>query len=212
VTVGGVRTGEVERLWLAALQRATAGASHDVRDALNGVAVNLEVIRSRSARPDAPAAAAAPFAEAAAQQLERLTSLLEAVLALGRTERTPADVGVTLRRLAAVCSASSASGDAAVAVAQEPAASDESTTQVAGDAVRLALGAPLLEAVAGRPGGGGAGVVRCVIGGTATDVVVTIAGAGHPLTMPAEVVAAVRAAGVRWTDGPEHLSLAFPRA
>src|SRR6476620_8581187 len=98
-------------LWLAALQRALGRASHDVKDALNGVSVNLEVIRSRAARPDAPAAAVAPF-DAAAQQLERLTTLLEAVLALGRIEREPADVGITLRRVAALCGASSSAADA----------------------------------------------------------------------------------------------------
>src|SRR6476660_7394224 len=93
---------EVEGLWLATLQRALGRASHDVKDALNGVAVNLEVVRGRAAKPDAHAAAVAPFAEAAAQQLERLTTLVEAVLALGRAERQPADVAVTLHRLATV--------------------------------------------------------------------------------------------------------------
>ena len=78
-------------LWPAALQRALARAAHDVKDALNGVSVNLEVVRSRASRADAPASAVAPFAEAAAQQLERLAALLDAVLALGRSERGPAD-------------------------------------------------------------------------------------------------------------------------
>src|SRR5918993_5991538 len=105
-------------LWLAALQRAMGRASHDVKDALNGVSVNLEVIRGRSARPDAPAAAVASFAEASAHQLERLTNLIEAVLALGRAERQPADVVVTLRRLAALCGASASSSDAEVLVEQ----------------------------------------------------------------------------------------------
>src|SRR5712671_1394542 len=107
---------DVGVLWLATLQRALGGASHDVKDALNGVSVNLEVIRSRATRPDAPAVALAPFAEAARQQLERLTSLLEAVLALGRAEREPADVAVILRRLATLCAASAASAEAAILV------------------------------------------------------------------------------------------------
>src|SRR3954471_4162858 len=89
----------VEGLWLATLQRALGRASHDVKDSLNGVSVNLEVVRSRAARPDAPASAVAPFAEAAGQQLDRLTTLIEAVLALGRSERDPADVALTLRRV-----------------------------------------------------------------------------------------------------------------
>src|SRR5882672_10959780 len=103
-------------LWLATLQRTLGRASHDVKDALNGVSVNLEVIRARAARPDAPAAAVSQFAEAATQQVDRLTTLIEAVLALGRAEREPVDVGVTLRRVATLCGASAASSDATVAV------------------------------------------------------------------------------------------------
>ena len=135
-------------LWLAALQRALGRAAHDVKDALNGVSVNLEVVRSRAGRADAPASAVAPFADAAAQQLERLTSLLDAVLALGRSERTPADVGITLNRIAALCSASSAATDARVTV--RDVLQGDARTSVHGDAVRLALAAPLLNAVAGR--------------------------------------------------------------
>src|SRR3954469_6535780 len=106
----------VEGLWLATLQRALGRASHDVKDALNGVAVNVEVVRGRAAKPDALAASVVPFAEAAAQQLDRLTTLVEAVLALGRPERHPADVRVTLRRIATLCAASSSASDAEVEV------------------------------------------------------------------------------------------------
>src|SRR3954471_13765019 len=107
-------TEEAGLLWLGTLQRAMGRAPHDIKDSLNGVSVNLEVVRSRAARPDAPASAVAPFAEAAGQQLERLTTLIEAVLALGRSEREPADVALTLRRVATVCGAASSNTDAAV--------------------------------------------------------------------------------------------------
>src|SRR5215213_6441329 len=137
-------------LWPVALQRALARAAHDVKDALNGVSVNLEVVRSRASRADAAASTVAPFAEAAAQQLERLTTLLDAVLALGRSERGPADLGITLRRVAALCSASNAASDARVIVRE--AHVDDARTSVANDAVRLALTAPLLDAVASRRG------------------------------------------------------------
>src|SRR6266536_1097620 len=100
---------EVGALWLATLQRALARASHDVKDALNGLSVNLEVIRGRAAKAGEPAASVGQFADAAGQQLERLTTLIEAVLALGRPERDPVDVAVTLRRVATLCSASASS-------------------------------------------------------------------------------------------------------
>ena len=211
-TAAAPATDEARLLWLEAVQRMLGRAAHDVRDGLNGVSVNLEVIRSRSARPAVAASAVAPFAEAATQQLDRLTSLLEAVLALGRVEREPADVVAVLRHLATVCSASSVQGDAAVEVVDEAGKADVGTsTSVPGDLVRLALAAPLLEAVTRRASASGDLAVRCAVTPAAAGVTVTIT-AGRALPMPAAVADAVRAGGVSWTEGPEHLSLAFPRA
>src|SRR5688500_741161 len=139
---------DIGALWLLTLQRAIGRATHDVKDAMNGVSVNLEVVRSRAARPDTPASAVAKFAESAGQQFERLAILVEAAMALSRAERAPADVGVVLRRAATICSASTSAADAAVQVREEQ--SDRSlVTTVCGDAVRLALMAPLLDAVVG---------------------------------------------------------------
>lgn len=209
---------EAERLWLATLQRALARASHDVRDALNGVSVNLEVVRGRAARADARAGTVAPFADAAAQQLERLTTLVEAVLALGRAERQPADVAVTLRRIATLCGASSSAADAEVVV--EMVDVESAVTSVAGAAVRLALAAPLLALVNGEDRSARATAVRCVVSERDGATVVTIGAAGRRAAMPADVADAVRAAGVRWSDRPpatagadaNDLSLVFPRA
>ena len=195
-------------LWPAALQRALARAAHDVKDALNGVSVNLEVVRSRASRADASAAAVAPFAEAAAQQLERLTGLLDAVLALGRSERGPADVGVTLRRVAALCSASNASSDARVTV-REVLVGD-ARTSVATDVVRLALIAPLLDAVASRRGESRDAVV-CELTGDGDALVVRLL-ADRPVPMPADAAEVLRAAGVRWKASAHDLSVVFPRA
>jgi hypothetical protein len=196
-------------LWLATLQRALGRASHDVKDALNGVSVNLEVIRSRSARADAPATAVAPFADAAVQQLDRLTILLDAVLALGRSEREPADVSITLRRVAALCGASSSSADSAVTVRDSDV--DDARTRVPGDAVRLALAAPLLEAVLGTRGGPRASDVVCELT-EGPDALVVRLFADRPIQLPGDVTETLRAAGVRWTEAPNDLSLVFPRA
>jgi signal transduction histidine kinase len=208
---------DVGALWLATLQRALARASHDVKDALNGVAVNVEVIRGRSSKPDAPAAAVAQFAEAAGQQVERLANLVEAVLALGRAERQPVDVAVTLRRVATVCGASSSPADAAVLV--EVGDVESAVTTVHGDAVRLALAAPLLELVAGTDRAARATAIRCVVSAAEGATVVTVSADGRMAAMPEAVADAVRAAGVRWTGGAQgngaartnDLSLVFPR-
>ena len=202
-------------LWLATLQRALARASHDVKDALNGVSVNMEVIRSRALRPDAPASSVVQFAEAAGQQLERLTTLIEAVLALGRAEREPADVGVVLRRIALVCGASASSADAPVEVRDDGV--ESAPTRVRGDVVRLALAAPLLDMVTGSDRAHPASTVVCTISEEEDDIVITIRAASRRVAMPDAVADVVRAAGVRWTEGEQgrggqELSLAFPRA
>jgi signal transduction histidine kinase len=212
-TPAGAVTEEAALLWLAALQRALGRASHDVKDSLNGVSVNLEVIRSRAARPDAPASAVAAFAEAAGHQLERLTSLIEAVLALGRPEREPCDVALALRRIATVCSASSSNADADVELREaDEGIGPGAVTRVRGEVVRLALMAPLLEAVNGLDRTTRATAVQCTIGGTAAHVVVTIGAPGRRTSMPGSVAEVVRAGGVEWTEQAQDLSLAFPRA
>jgi hypothetical protein len=153
------------------------------------------------------------FAEAAGQQLERLSSLIEALLALGRPERNPADVGVTLRRVATVCSASSSGADSLVELRESEVGMGSSTvTRVRGDVMRLALLAPLLDAVVGADRSSRAPAVQCTIGGDAGNVVVTIDAPGRRTTMPGPVVRAVRAGGVSWTEESQDLSLAFPRA
>ena len=195
-------------LWLAALQRALGRAAHDVKDALNGVSVNLEVVRSRAARADAAASTVAPFADAAAQQLDRLTALLDAVLALGRSEREPADVGITLRRVATLCSASNAATDGRVVV--RDVSVGDAHTRVPGDAVRLALVSPLLEAVVGRRGEP-RGHVECELASEADAIVVRMH-ADRPVPMPPEVAETLRAAGVTWSESADELSLVFPRA
>lgn len=202
---------DVCALWLRVLQRAMGRASHDVKDALNGVSVNLEVIRSRAARPDAPAAAVAVFGEAAGQQLERLTTLLEAILALTRAEREPADVAVTLRRLGSLCGASASMADASIAVINEGGAGS-TTTRVHGEAVRLALGATMLDAVAGADRGIPASLVTCTLRSDDADVLVDIVADGRRIALGDGVADVARAAGIRWLDGASGVTLAFPRA
>lgn len=203
--------GDARVLWLAMVQRLMGRAAHDVKDSLNGVAVNLEVIRSRAAREGAPATSVAQFADAAGQQLVRLTSLLDALLAVARSEREPVDVGMALRRVATLCAASSSAEDAKVVVDDLP--TDDATTRLPGEVVRLALAAPLLEAVhadAQLPS-----PVRCALILSPDQVLVSMTADGRRISMPTAVAGVVRDAGVGWTDGTHDngaLSLAFPRA
>lgn len=201
---------DVASLWLATLQRGIARASHDVKDALNGVSVNLEVIRSRAARPDTPASAVASFGESAGHQLERLTSLIEAVLALGRVERTPVDVGITLRRVVTICGASTSSDDAAVKLVEDE-SMGSTFTRVAPDVVRLVLLAHLLDLVVSPARGTSLSEVTCTLSVTEAGVQVRFAAVGRPASTSDLFAEIMRGAGVRWTDGND-ISLTFPSA
>jgi len=201
---------DVAGLWLLTLQRAVGRASHDVRDALNGVSVNLEVIRSRSARAEVPASAVAKFGDAAAQQLDRLTTLLDAVLALARADRSPADVAVTLHRVVTMCAASSSSADAQVSFVGE-AEAGIALTRVPVDVLRLALMAPLLDVVTGVNRAPQLSPVTCTMDVDHEWVRVVISAGGRQGALPEALADVLRGAGVRWTEG-ENLSLAFPRA
>lgn len=201
---------DVGALWLQTLQRALARAAHDVKDALNGVTVNLEVIRTRAGRADMLASAVEPFAESAVSQLERLTTLLDAVLALGRPEREPVEIASVLRHVSVLCSASPSSSDAQVRVIVKEYA-DSTTTRVGGVAVRVALTATLLDAATGTPHAAPMSEVVATLSGTTDVVSVNIAAAGRRITLADHVADAVRAAGVSCREGEQDVTLTFPR-
>src|SRR5690606_40732349 len=56
-------------LWLRALQRLTATVAHELRNPLNGVALNLEVLRGRVGRTQLDPATLTGLAEAAGPAL-----------------------------------------------------------------------------------------------------------------------------------------------
>jgi signal transduction histidine kinase len=76
--------GDGSRDWLDALQHLARRIAHEIKNPLNAVAVNLEVVRSRCERGSADPTALLPFATAAAGELERVARLVEALLAVSR--------------------------------------------------------------------------------------------------------------------------------
>src|SRR5262245_58022265 len=92
----------LDALWLATLQAIGSRAAHDLRGSLNAVAVNLEVVRSRSEKPNVPASALAQYANVASGQLEGLISMTEALMFLVRPGRGPVDLGAEVARLVAL--------------------------------------------------------------------------------------------------------------
>ncbi|HYC50067.1 MAG TPA: hypothetical protein VEB19_03060 [Gemmatimonadaceae bacterium] len=89
-------------LWLAALQEIIDRGAHEVKDSLNGVSLNLEVIRSRSEKPATTGKDISGFAAAASGQLETLSARVESMLVLARPARTATspDVALTMKQLA----------------------------------------------------------------------------------------------------------------
>lgn len=89
-------------LWLGTLQRIAARAAHEVKNSLNGVAVNLEVVRSRTARAGQTTDSVARFADSAAEQFERVSEQADALLTLARSPREPCDVSQVMKSLHAL--------------------------------------------------------------------------------------------------------------
>lgn len=182
-----------ERLWLQALQRLADDAAHEIRNPLNGLAVNLEVVRSRAERGGADVASVARFATAAAGELQRSTELVDALLMLSRPARAPVDLWMVLQPLVTLHAAIAAAAGGEV-VLERPA---ELVVETEADPVttRLAV-ASALDGVAH-----GTAKVRCTVETRDGAVAVNVLGA------PAEALAGeVRAALERAGIGVELLS------
>lgn len=193
-------TDSLDRLWLAALEQVASRAAHEVKDALNGVAVNLEVVRSRCARPESEMKAVVPFANAATDQLESLGQRLEALLYLCRPPRPPTDVAMALKHLAAllVPATRAASGQLSV--------EGHGGTRLSaadGRATRLALASGILSAM-GTPG-----AVRCRMEDGA-EPVVRFSHESATCSLDPAVATAVAAHGIRTERSDRDLILAFP--
>ena len=154
---------ELKVLWLQTLQTVIDKAAHEIKDSLNGVSLNLEVVRSRSER-DGAAAGLAQFAASAASQLENLTERTEALLFLARPARegSQPDVALTLRHLATLLVPAAKADGVRLEVSgwERPA-----PTTAPSSGVRLALASGLL-ALMERGGSG-----RCSLDSTRDAVV-----------------------------------------
>lgn len=196
----------LDRLWLPVAQAVVDAAAHEVKDVLNGVSMNLEVIRSRSADGELANKVVAPFVTAAAAQLEILTARAEALLFLARPARNPADVAITLRHFAALLvPATSAAGGVLAVEGVEHAV----PTAVPGQATRLAIGSALL--VLTKRGVGGS--CRCRLerreGSSETVVRFSHEPAGA-LTLDPEVTSAISECSIKVRGSDSDLLLVFP--
>ena len=193
-----------ELLWLETLQLVAGRTAHELKGALNGVSVNLEVVRGRAAHAELPASAVARFATSAATQLDQVIEMNEALLALARRPREPVDVAVTLRQLAALLVPGAVAGGTAVAV--ELSADDASESG--------AVSAPLVRALLGRlllgviEAGGGTVALRVTDGA----VVVEAVASREAVALPERLLTAAAGAGVRTSATGLVFTLTFPGA
>ena len=138
------RDGEVERRWLEALQGLSGGVAHELRNALNGVAVNLEVVRSRAGREGLAASALGSFAGSASDQLEQVIAMTDALMALARAGQEPAAIGRVTDQVAALLRPALAANGGALTLVVE----GDGATRIPVAAVRLFIAATL-QAAAG---------------------------------------------------------------
>jgi len=199
-------TRSVDELWLDVLQQVSARTAHELKGALNGVAVNLEVVRSRSVRADAAAAAVAPFAASAADQLDAVVGMTEALLRLARPPRESVDIIETLDSLASLVAPSARAEGGSLRIETQREIGN-GAVQARGNVVRLVIGATILAALSRK------GDIRCRVDvGEATVVGIACVDAEGPLELPSDVMAAAAAAGIRVQAEGQSISLAFPRA
>ena len=194
----------IDALWLGVLARIGGHAAHEVKGALNGVSVNVEVVRTRAEKPDAAAATVGRYANAAAEQLNAVIAMSEALLWLVREPRGPIAIATVVDRIEALL------GPALRADGRRL-ETDESLNQLVAtsadaNAVRLAIGGCLLVAVETSVH------ARCVGEDDAGGPAVRIESRdGAALATDESLVKAVASAGIRITAEPTAIFIRFPR-
>jgi len=194
----------IDALWLGVLARIGGHAAHEVKGALNGVSVNVEVVRTRAEKPGAAAATVAQYANGAAEQLTAVITMSEALLWLVREPRGPIAIATVVDRVEALL------GPAARADGRRL-ETDESLNQLVAtsadaNATRLAIGGCMLAGVEQSMH------ARCAAGDHAGGPAVRIESRdGAALATDETLVTAVASAGIRITAEPTAIFIRFPR-
>ena len=190
----------VARAWLETLRGMADRTAHEVRGALNGVALNLEVVRARSEKGAANTAGVARYAAAAADQLEAVTARAEALLSLTRAPRHPIDVAAAARDVVTLLAPSTRSEGGSLALETADA---ETVTAAEPEVVRLVIAAVLLAAI-GRPA-----TVLCRIA-VRDAIILRVEGAGGSPGVAPDVARAAADAGIGIEHHRDAFSVAFP--
>ncbi len=196
----------VEALWLDMLGVLCDRAAHEVKGALNGVMVNVEVVRSRSAKPEVAGASLHQYAQSASGQLDAVIAMTEAMLALARPARRPLSVAHTVRNVEALVGAAARADEKRLEM--QGMLDALGSTSADADVARLVVGAAFIAAVDAS-----SDVVCSATPGTEADVLCWEcrgAEAGAP-AIDLAVLSLAASEGIDiQRDGP-RLSITFPR-
>ncbi|HMA02743.1 MAG TPA: histidine kinase dimerization/phospho-acceptor domain-containing protein [Gemmatimonadaceae bacterium] len=192
--------GAAPSLWLGALGRLAGRAAHELKNPLNGLALNLEVVRSRSARAGTDGSALAPYAAAAASELERSIPLVEALLALARPLPNPVDLRSAIQPLLVLYRAIAMAGGGTLDVVYEAeqvfvSADGDTVRALVAEALDVTVGANL--EVAGRVGDSDGSIAIRLVGG-----------AGRPVATRMEALAVEH--DIRLNSDEDETLLLFP--
>jgi hypothetical protein len=190
----------IDELWLRCQQGLCSYVAHDLKGALNGVSVNLEVVRGRAERPATPITEVLRFAGAAADQLGVVIRMNNALLSIGRAARGPAEVSTIARQIVALVEDTLRSDGATLGLIVEGGMAG--STSASTTAVRLALGESLMAAALQKREVS----VRIRVGASPT-VEIT---AGTGFDVAPEVRRALDDAGISMTTDGHGISIVFP--
>jgi len=193
-----------DALWLDTLQRICGLAAHEVKGALNGVSVNLEVVRSRAAKPDVPAANVSKFANSASEQLDVVIAMAEALLGLSRPPREPVQPAAIATQVGALLVPAARADGRSLAL--EALFDDSRVTSADGSVVRIVVASCLLGAMEQSSD------ARCRAESGSMRPVLRIESCdGGILSVSPDVVAAATSAGIEIVAESSAITISFPR-
>jgi signal transduction histidine kinase len=138
----------VDELWLRSYQKLAAYVAHDLKGALNGVSVNLEVVRSRAEREGTLASDVQRYSRSACDQLAVVIRATTSLLTAGRAMKGPVEVTAIARNLVSLVADTAANDGIRVDLEVEGGMPAE--TRASANAVRLAIAEPLLAAISAK--------------------------------------------------------------
>jgi hypothetical protein len=195
-----VSAASLDALWLNTLQKITTGVAHDLKGALNGVSVNLEVVRSRSERETSTGADVHRFAANAADQLAIVIRATTALLSLARGTRGPVEVSMVAKQVANLLDDLGPNAGCRFEVSVEGGMTVETSAPL--NAVRLALAECLLAV-------GESGTVTVRVTGSPSPRVQIDGGTAEPV-IPADTNTALLAVGITIDTAGHGISIALP--